>query len=51
VLDDREIVAMLTPRILARVVPADGSPATMPPAGGITADDRERVLLWLTCWP
>lgn len=37
-------------RILARVVPDDGGPATMPPAGGVTPDDRTRVQVWLTCF-
>jgi hypothetical protein len=50
-LDDRDTVAMLGDRILARTMPADGSAPTMPPAGGITDDDRERLQVWLTCWP
>lgn len=50
-LDDRDTVSMLGDRILARTMPPDGSAPTMPPAGGITADDRERLVVWLTCWP
>ncbi|MBC8071095.1 MAG: hypothetical protein IAG13_22410 [Deltaproteobacteria bacterium] len=51
VLDDRDSVTMLTERIFARVLPPGGAPPTMPPAGGITNDDRERLRVWLTCWP
>ncbi|MCA9709179.1 MAG: hypothetical protein KDK70_25265 [Myxococcales bacterium] len=36
-------------RILARSAPADGSPPTMPPAGGVTPDDADRLLVWLIC--
>jgi hypothetical protein len=50
-LDDRETVSMLSDRIFARVLPPDGSAPTMPPAGGITPDDRERLVVWLSCWP
>ncbi len=50
-LDDRDSVAMYGDRIFARVMPPDGSAPTMPPAGGITVEDRERLIVWLTCWP
>jgi uncharacterized membrane protein len=35
-------------RILAR---ASGDDADMPPAGGPSADDKERLRVWLTCYP
>ena len=50
VFDDRETVSMFTDRILARVVPPEGVPP-MPPAGGVTEDDLERLRIWLTCYP
>jgi uncharacterized membrane protein len=30
---------------------ATADPPRMPPAGGPTADDRERLAIWLTCFP
>ena len=35
------------PRILAR---AGGTAPDMPPAGGASDDDRERLRLWVTCF-
>jgi len=29
---------------------ATGEDPSMPPQGGVTADDRERLRIWLTCW-
>ena len=34
-------------RILAR---SAGDDAQMPPSGGVSADDRYLLSLWLTCW-
>lgn len=51
VFDDPEGTDLFADRILARTLPEDGSPPTMPPAGGITPDDLERVEIWLTCYP
>lgn len=51
VFDDRAGAANYGDRILARVAPPDGSAPTMPPVGGVTPDDRERVVVWLTCFP
>lgn len=34
-------------RILAR---SAGEDATMPPQGGVSEADRERLAIWLTCW-
>ncbi|MCA9653230.1 MAG: hypothetical protein H6712_31650 [Myxococcales bacterium] len=50
VFDSREGAADWADRILARSAPPDGSPATMPPVGGVTAEDRDRLVVWLTCW-
>ena len=33
--------------ILAR---ATGASPSMPPQGGVSDDDRERLRIWLTCW-
>ena len=33
--------------ILAR---STGASPTMPPQGGVSDDDRERLRIWLTCW-
>lgn len=46
VFDTEEDAWAWSERILAR---AGGDPATMPPQGGTTADDRTRLELWLTC--
>lgn len=48
--DTREQALALADRILARTAPADGSAPTMPPVGGVTEEDRERLLVWLGCW-
>jgi uncharacterized membrane protein len=29
---------------------ATGASPTMPPQGGVSADDRERLRVWLSCW-
>ncbi len=47
VFDDRETTLALGDRVLAR---ATGDRPTMPPQGGVTDDDRERLAIWLTCW-
>ncbi len=49
VFDTREDAADWADRILARVAPDDGSGPTMPPVGGITPQDVDRVVVWLTC--
>lgn len=51
VFDTAQGASSLADRIAARVIPEGDAPPTMPPAGGITPDDRERVRVWLTCWP
>ncbi len=45
--DDRELALALGARILAR---AGGDAPTMPPGGGTSPLDRERLRIWLTCW-
>ncbi|MCX4245971.1 hypothetical protein [Paraliomyxa miuraensis] len=50
VFDTREGAEAYADRILARTAPPDGSEATMPPVGGVTEDDRARLVVWLTCW-
>jgi cytochrome c5 len=45
--DTEDEVLALRDRILAR---ATGDDPTMPPSGGVTEDDRLRLLTWLTCW-
>jgi uncharacterized membrane protein len=50
VFDTREQALALADRILARTAPADGGEPTMPPVGGVTDDDRERLVVWLDCW-
>ncbi|MCK6521209.1 hypothetical protein L6R49_07180 [Myxococcota bacterium] len=44
--DSREEVWAQADRILAR---AGGEEPSMPPFGGVEADDRTRLTLWLTC--
>ena len=51
VFDDRESAQDWADRILARTAPPDGSDPTMPPVGGVTPEDTERLLVWLTCFP
>jgi hypothetical protein len=51
VLDDRDVVSAYGDRILARVLPEDEGLPAMPPAGGVTPEDSERLIVWLTCWP
>ena len=51
VFDTREGAQDWADRILARTVPPDGSAPTMPPVGGVTDEDRERVVVWLNCFP
>lgn len=51
VFDTREGAQDWADRILARTVPPDGSEPTMPPVGGVTEADRERVEVWLSCFP
>lgn len=46
-LDTESEVLALRDRILAR---ATGDATTMPPSGGVTEDDRLRLLTWHTCW-
>lgn len=48
--DTHEQALAFADRILARTAPSDGSPPTMPPVGGVTDADRERLLVWLGCW-
>jgi hypothetical protein len=48
--DDRETASVFAERILVRVVPPEGV-TPMPPAGGVTEDDLERLRIWLTCYP
>lgn len=50
VFDTPEDVEVYADRILARTAPADGSAPTMPPVGGVTEEDRERLVIWLTCY-
>ena len=49
VFDTREGALDWADRILERAAPSDGSVATMPPVGGVTSDDTERLVVWLTC--
>jgi len=51
VFDSREGARMWGDRILARAAPTDGTDPTMPAVGGVTPHDRERLLVWLTCYP
>jgi len=51
VFDTREGADEYADRILARSAPPDGAAATMPPVGGVTPEDTERLTVWLTCWP
>lgn len=44
--DTKEEALAQADRILARVVDDE----TMPPSGGVDADDLELVEIWLTCW-
>lgn len=48
--DDAASASEWAPRIRERVFAAEGTPA-MPPAGGITPDDRDRATIWLDCYP
>lgn len=48
--DTAEGAQMYADRILARTAPPDGSAPTMPAVGGVTEEDRERLVVWLTCW-
>ena len=50
VFDTREQADMFADRILARAIPAEGV-TPMPPAGGITQDDLDRLEIWLNCFP
>lgn len=45
--DTREATLAAADRVLAR---ATGDAPTMPPMGGVLDEDRERLLIWLTCW-
>jgi len=45
--DTHDEVLALTDRILARSV---GPAASMPPQGGVTPDDRQKLEIWLRCW-
>lgn len=47
VFDTLDDVKAQVDRILAR---ATGDDPTMPPQGGVDADDRLRLEIWLTCW-
>lgn len=49
VFDTRDGALEWADRILERSAPADGSVATMPPVGGVTPDDTDRLIVWLTC--
>ncbi len=50
VFDNAEDASMLADRIAVRVLQADDELPPMPPGGGVTPDDRERVRVWLTCF-
>ncbi|MBK6923164.1 MAG: hypothetical protein IPH07_37595 [Deltaproteobacteria bacterium] len=50
VFDTHEQVLQWTSQILARRTPPEGV-MPMPPNGGVTPDDDERLRIWLTCWP
>lgn len=50
VFDTHEQVLQWTEQILARRMPPVGV-MPMPPNGGVTPDDDERLRIWLTCWP
>ena len=45
--DSREATLEIADRVLAR---ATGGAPSMPPMGGVLDEDRERLLIWLTCW-
>lgn len=47
VFDTLDDVKAQVDRILAR---ATGDDPTMPPQGGVDADDRLRLQIWLSCW-
>lgn len=47
VFDSREEALSLAERILSRVT---GDPPTMPPGGGVSEEDREKVTAWLECF-
>jgi uncharacterized membrane protein len=45
--DEHDVVVELSPYILRQ---AGGDEPAMPPAGGVPADDRERLRLWIECF-
>lgn len=45
--DTLEAVLGHAERIVER---STGENADMPPSGGVSAEDRRRVQIWLTCW-
>lgn len=45
---DTEAQARAQAEAILRV--AAGSSPTMPPQGGVPAEDRERLRIWLRCW-
>lgn len=47
VFDEHAVVVELAPYILQA---AGGDEPTMPPAGGVPDDDRERLRLWIECF-
>lgn len=49
VFETRADAASFADRILARRMPPAGT-IPMPPAGGVTPDDDERLHIWLTCF-
>jgi len=50
VFDTAQGASMFADRIAVRVLDDDDELPPMPPAGGVTPDDRERVRVWLTCF-
>lgn len=50
VFDTVQGASMHADRIAVRVLDEDDELPPMPPSGGVTPDDRERVRVWLTCF-
>lgn len=50
IFDTAEAASMFADRIEIRVLDDEDELPPMPPAGGVTPEDRERLHVWLTCF-